>query len=313
MQRIGVTDYTILGTVKGAELELVRFTHPFMGFDVPAILGDHVTRMPVPVPFTPRLPRPGRLCDRSEIRPGKPLTRLARTALICRALIRRWMARTSYSDSVNCHTQPISAIFDYKDLRFEPPSNRISPAGQTSVDRLLQLSQGQAVEGQSAVARLTGEKKNHPGAQYANRLSPRIANNHPATQQTLFELGSGAKERNAINVSYLTALGTPGFTLMLPARMLCGIVSDNNFTQKQLCPSPARCTRGPAEPAKRGPWLEPGLVIRKDGLRTGKLLSSLRGLCLTVLRFQPTVPCFCRLALSSSVAISSTGLVNFSR
>ncbi|MGE9092389.1 isoleucine--tRNA ligase, partial [Escherichia coli] len=33
----------ILGTVKGAELELLRFTHPFMGFDVPAILGDHVT------------------------------------------------------------------------------------------------------------------------------------------------------------------------------------------------------------------------------------------------------------------------------
>ena len=29
--------------MKGAELELLRFTHPFMGFDVPAILGDHVT------------------------------------------------------------------------------------------------------------------------------------------------------------------------------------------------------------------------------------------------------------------------------
>ncbi|MGQ4133940.1 isoleucine--tRNA ligase, partial [Escherichia coli] len=43
MQRIGVSDYTILGTVKGAELELLRFTHPFMDFDVPAILGDHVT------------------------------------------------------------------------------------------------------------------------------------------------------------------------------------------------------------------------------------------------------------------------------
>ena len=43
MKRIGVSDYTILGTVKGAELELLRFTHPFMGFDVPAILGDHVT------------------------------------------------------------------------------------------------------------------------------------------------------------------------------------------------------------------------------------------------------------------------------
>ncbi|NYY74657.1 hypothetical protein DMH88_14800 [Escherichia coli] len=29
--------------MKGAELELLRFTHPFMDFDVPAILGDHVT------------------------------------------------------------------------------------------------------------------------------------------------------------------------------------------------------------------------------------------------------------------------------
>ncbi|MGQ0451921.1 hypothetical protein ACT4UM_00550 [Bacillus sp. SS-TM] len=33
---------------------------------------------------------------------------------------------------------------------------------------------GPGGEGQSAVARLTGEKKNHPGAQYANRLSPRV-------------------------------------------------------------------------------------------------------------------------------------------
>ncbi|ATF94194.1 Isoleucine--tRNA ligase [Cedecea neteri] len=43
LKRAGVTDYQILGTVKGAELELLRFKHPFMGFDVPAILGDHVT------------------------------------------------------------------------------------------------------------------------------------------------------------------------------------------------------------------------------------------------------------------------------
>jgi isoleucyl-tRNA synthetase len=28
--------------VKGAELELMRFKHPFLDFDVPAILGDHV-------------------------------------------------------------------------------------------------------------------------------------------------------------------------------------------------------------------------------------------------------------------------------
>ena len=71
MQRIGVTDYTILGTVKGAELELLRFTHPFMGFDVPAILGDHVTlRCRYRCRSHRAWPRPGRLCDRSEIRPG---------------------------------------------------------------------------------------------------------------------------------------------------------------------------------------------------------------------------------------------------
>ncbi len=55
MQRIGVTDYTILGTVKGAELELLRFTHPFMGLDVRQSLAITLPWMPVPVPFTPRL------------------------------------------------------------------------------------------------------------------------------------------------------------------------------------------------------------------------------------------------------------------
>ena len=43
MQRFGAEDYKTLGTVKGADLELVRFQHPFYDFDVPAILGDHVT------------------------------------------------------------------------------------------------------------------------------------------------------------------------------------------------------------------------------------------------------------------------------
>lgn len=91
MQRIGVTDYTILGTVKGAELELLRFTHPFMGFDVPAILGDHVTLDAGTGAFT----APGHGPDDYVIGQKyglEPLTRLARTALICRALIRRWMA-----------------------------------------------------------------------------------------------------------------------------------------------------------------------------------------------------------------------------
>ncbi len=43
MQRIGVSEWTVLGQCKGASLELLRFKHPFLDFDVPAILGDHVT------------------------------------------------------------------------------------------------------------------------------------------------------------------------------------------------------------------------------------------------------------------------------
>ncbi len=40
MKRVGATDYTILAAVQGSELELMRFKHPFLDFDVPAILGD---------------------------------------------------------------------------------------------------------------------------------------------------------------------------------------------------------------------------------------------------------------------------------
>jgi isoleucyl-tRNA synthetase len=43
MKRAGITHWEVLGSCKGSDLELMRFTHPFMGFDVPAILGDHVT------------------------------------------------------------------------------------------------------------------------------------------------------------------------------------------------------------------------------------------------------------------------------
>lgn len=43
MKRAGITEWTVLGSCKGADLELLRFKHPFMGFDVPAILGEHVT------------------------------------------------------------------------------------------------------------------------------------------------------------------------------------------------------------------------------------------------------------------------------
>ncbi|MBT9432429.1 isoleucine--tRNA ligase [Candidatus Sodalis endolongispinus] len=43
MARAGITRWTVLGSAKGSALELLRFRHPFMGFDVPAILGQHVT------------------------------------------------------------------------------------------------------------------------------------------------------------------------------------------------------------------------------------------------------------------------------
>ncbi|WP_411748987.1 isoleucine--tRNA ligase [Serratia marcescens] len=43
MKRAGITEWTVLGSCKGADLELLRFKHPLMDFDVPAILGEHVT------------------------------------------------------------------------------------------------------------------------------------------------------------------------------------------------------------------------------------------------------------------------------
>ncbi|WP_133406226.1 isoleucine--tRNA ligase [Parashewanella tropica] len=43
MNRFGAESHKILGTTKGAELEHARFAHPFYDYDVPAILGDHVT------------------------------------------------------------------------------------------------------------------------------------------------------------------------------------------------------------------------------------------------------------------------------
>ncbi len=43
MDRCGIEHYHNLGFCKGDELEMVRFKHPFYDFDVPAILGDHVT------------------------------------------------------------------------------------------------------------------------------------------------------------------------------------------------------------------------------------------------------------------------------
>ncbi|WP_409421069.1 isoleucine--tRNA ligase [Pseudaeromonas sp. ZJS20] len=43
MDRAGISQYHNLGYCKGAALELQRFAHPFYPFDVPVVLGDHVT------------------------------------------------------------------------------------------------------------------------------------------------------------------------------------------------------------------------------------------------------------------------------
>ncbi|OZS45901.1 isoleucine--tRNA ligase [Photobacterium sanguinicancri] len=43
MDRAGIKHFHNLGFCKGEDLELVRFNHPFYSFDVPVILGDHVT------------------------------------------------------------------------------------------------------------------------------------------------------------------------------------------------------------------------------------------------------------------------------
>ncbi|NHB92382.1 isoleucine--tRNA ligase [Photorhabdus cinerea] len=43
MKRAGITSWTVLGHCAGSALELLRFKHPFMGFDSPVVLGDHVT------------------------------------------------------------------------------------------------------------------------------------------------------------------------------------------------------------------------------------------------------------------------------
>lgn len=43
MQRYGIETFETLAETTGASLEHLRFNHPFYDFDVPAILGDHVT------------------------------------------------------------------------------------------------------------------------------------------------------------------------------------------------------------------------------------------------------------------------------
>lgn len=43
MARAGIADWTVLGSAKGKDLELLRFRHPFLDVEVPVLLGEHVT------------------------------------------------------------------------------------------------------------------------------------------------------------------------------------------------------------------------------------------------------------------------------
>lgn len=43
VERFGAETHKVLANVLGSELELLRFNHPFYDFDVPVILGEHVT------------------------------------------------------------------------------------------------------------------------------------------------------------------------------------------------------------------------------------------------------------------------------
>lgn len=43
MERVGIDEYKIVGSCLGKELEYLKVHHPFYDYDVPVILGDHVT------------------------------------------------------------------------------------------------------------------------------------------------------------------------------------------------------------------------------------------------------------------------------
>ena len=43
LKRAGIESWQVLGECKGSALEMMRFAHPFLAFDVPVLLGDHVT------------------------------------------------------------------------------------------------------------------------------------------------------------------------------------------------------------------------------------------------------------------------------
>ncbi len=84
------------------------------------------------------------------------------------------------TEDSSCYIPPLTTI--KQDFRL---------LGQTSVDRLLQLSQGQAVKGNQLLP-VSLVKENHPSAQYANRLSPRVGRFINAAGTTSFPTGKRA-------------------------------------------------------------------------------------------------------------------------
>ncbi|WP_407253749.1 substrate-binding domain-containing protein [Escherichia coli] len=84
------------------------------------------------------------------------------------------------TEDSSCYIPPLTTI--KQDFRL---------LGQTSVDRLLQLSQGQAVKGNQLLPVSLVKKKNHPSAQYANRFSPALADSLMQLARQISRLESG--------------------------------------------------------------------------------------------------------------------------
>lgn len=84
------------------------------------------------------------------------------------------------TEDSSCYIPPLTTI--KQDFRL---------LGQTSVDRLLQLSQGQAVKGNQLLPVSLVKKKNHPSAQYANRLSRALADSLMQLARQVSRLESG--------------------------------------------------------------------------------------------------------------------------
>ena len=88
MKRVGMSEWTVLGTVNGADLELQAFQHPFLDLDLqPFVLGEHVTlEAGTGAVHTAPWPRSGRLCYQPEIRYGNRQSGWARRRLSARHL-----------------------------------------------------------------------------------------------------------------------------------------------------------------------------------------------------------------------------------